>query len=191
MMHYKVRSNKVELKVNDMTFSVDSLMQAIAQFEGFNKSGSIAQRNNNPGNLRYAPNQTGTDKSGYAIFDSPQEGWNALQRQIGLDQSRGLTLREFIYKYAPPSDNNPTSNYLDYVSNQTGVGADESLGVFGGVGTSSGDSSISSNGISSDSIGSSGEEGFLNLSVGNENDYLIAAVVGIVVAGVVAMMFRS
>jgi hypothetical protein len=86
----------------------------------------LSVRNNNPGNLRFA-NQPGATRGegGFAKFNSPEEGIEALRRQVYLDtQSRGLTLSQFIAKYAPPNENN-TSRYVTYVSQQTGLKANE------------------------------------------------------------------
>jgi hypothetical protein len=74
------------------------------------------QRNNNPGNLRFASQKeaTGQDDKGFAIFLDAPAGFRALHAQIELDRQRGLTVKDFIGKYAPPSENN-TTNYLNLV----------------------------------------------------------------------------
>lgn len=83
--------------------------------------GTLAYKNNNPGNLRFV-GQPGASQGvgGFAMFDSPQAGFDALVRQTQLDASRGLTLADFVYKYAPPSENN-SSEYLSQVSRALGV----------------------------------------------------------------------
>ena len=55
--------------------TLQDLANAIANFEGFNVSGSVAQRNNNPGNLMYA-GQAGASQgaNGFAVFDSVGDG---------------------------------------------------------------------------------------------------------------------
>ena len=108
----------------------DTLAQSIAQMEGFFSAGTLAQRNNNPGNLRAGVGQTGTDSKGYAIFPDAQTGWAALYNQISLDSNRGLTLSQFINKYSPPSEND-TQNYLNYLTGQLGVPADTPLSSLG------------------------------------------------------------
>jgi hypothetical protein len=55
-----------------------------------------------------------------------EAGWEALRRQIELDAGRGLTLEQFINKYAPPSEN-PTADYLRYVVARTGLSPDAPL----------------------------------------------------------------
>lgn len=79
-------------------------------------------RNNNPGNIRYNPandwlGQVGQDDAGYAIFDTPENGIRALGKLLtnyftryGLD-----SVRSIIYRWAPPSDDNPTENYISHV----------------------------------------------------------------------------
>lgn len=99
-----------------------SIAQAIATMEGYFTAGTIADRNNNPGNLLAMgqAGQIGVDSRGFAIFATPEDGWNALENQISLDASRGLTLTEFLNKYAPSSQNN-TQAYIDFVSQRTGL----------------------------------------------------------------------
>ena len=81
------------------------------------------QRNNNPLNIRYVkqPEATGPDKDGYAIFPTPEAGWRAAHAQIRLDANRGLTLREFVYKFAPSSEND-TIAYLDFIESSIVAG---------------------------------------------------------------------
>lgn len=99
--------------------SVVDLANAIATFEGFYKPGTIAARNNNPGNLRAGIGQAGVD-GGFAVFNAPADGWNALYHQINLDASRGYTLTDFMSKYAPSSEND-TVAYTNFVSSVTGI----------------------------------------------------------------------
>ena len=82
----------------------------------------LSIKNNNPGNLRMA-GQPGAEEGleGFASFSTPGQGLNALTRQIVLDtQTRGLTLGEFITKYAPPSEND-TEGYIRFMEQRTGV----------------------------------------------------------------------
>jgi hypothetical protein len=75
-----------------------------------------AQRNHNPCNLRFAGQKeaTGKDDQGFAIFAADPAGFRAAHAQIRLDASRGLTLEQFIVKFAPPTEND-TSQYLVFV----------------------------------------------------------------------------
>lgn len=107
--------------------SAQSIAASIAQMEGANVTGSLAQRNNNPGNLRYV-GQTGATQGqgGFAAFATPEAGQQALIDQVNLDASRGLTLAQFLAKFAPPSEND-TTNYIQFVSSQTGIDPNEPL----------------------------------------------------------------
>ena len=81
----------------------------------------LARVNNNPGNLRYV-GQAGASQGegGFARFPTPEAGYQALISQIQLDASRGLTLEEFINKYAPPIEND-TSLYLRQMVSAVGA----------------------------------------------------------------------
>lgn len=113
-----------------------ALANAIARFEGYNTPGSVAQRNNNPGNLRSGAGQVGTDANGYAIFPDAATGFAALVHQIALNISRGLSLQEFFggqrdasgnvvpggYPgYAPQQDQNDPNNYANVVAGWLGI----------------------------------------------------------------------
>ncbi len=86
------------------------------------------QLNHNPGNLRFAKQKeaTGQDNKGFAIFPDAPAGFRALHNQITLDRQRGLTVGQFVNKYAPPTENN-TSNYLNFVCTQLRCKADTPL----------------------------------------------------------------
>jgi len=90
-------------------------------------------RLNNPGNIRPGAGFFGEigDDGGYAEFDSDAAGIRAIQRllktygnQYGINTLRGLANR-----YAPPSDNNPTDNYIEFLSQQTGIDPDEPINL--------------------------------------------------------------
>jgi len=96
--------------------NTDKLAAQIATLEGYKKTGTLADRQRNPGNLRYVGQKNAVKGDrGFARFNTHQDGWKALRNQISLDASRGHTLQSFIYKYAPPSENN-TASYLGSVS---------------------------------------------------------------------------
>jgi len=83
--------------------------------------GTLAAKNNNPGNLRFVGQPGATQgEGGFAKFATPEAGYSALKNQIRLDQDRGLTLEKFINKYAPPSENN-TAQYLSQMEKALGV----------------------------------------------------------------------
>ena len=54
---------------------------------------------NNPGNLKFAnqTDATGKTPTGFATFDTPDAGWQALYNQIEADKGRNDTLKQFIY----------------------------------------------------------------------------------------------
>jgi hypothetical protein len=101
------------------------LAKLIATEEGFFTSGSLPQRNRNPGDLRHSPHsQHPGDANAIGVIDSDADGWADLERQLQLDASRGMTLREAIYSWAPPTEND-TAGYLAFVLNGFGGVVDE------------------------------------------------------------------
>ncbi len=89
------------------------LAHLIAIEEGFYVAGSIPQRNNNPGDLRHAPDETHPEDAPNSVgaFETPEKGWAMLERQLELFAGRGLTVAQAIAAYAPPDENN-TTEYL-------------------------------------------------------------------------------
>lgn len=87
----------------------------------YNFGSSYAQKNNNPGNLKFV-GQIGATQGlgGFAKFPTPEAGIQALASQVKLDASRGHTLASFINKYAPPSEND-TKLYIKQLSQWLGV----------------------------------------------------------------------
>lgn len=125
--------------------SLSDLSNAIARFEGYSIPGSVAQRNNNPGNLRAGIGQTGTDGNGYAIFPDSATGFAALQHQVTLNINRGLSLDEFfggkpgVYAgYAPSGDANDPGHYSQTVAGWLGIDPNAPLSDV--IGTSGGSS---------------------------------------------------
>lgn len=136
--------------------SIDSLAQAIARFEGFQIAGSVAARNNNPGNLRSGPGQTGTDASGYAIFPDVATGWAALDNQVQTNVNRGLTLQQFFAGgpgyagYAPSADSNDPTNYANTVAGWLGIDPNAALSDLIGGSAAASDGSIDASSGSTD-----------------------------------------
>ena len=87
-------------------------------------TGPLSVQNNNPGNLRLAGQPGAVEgEGGFAAFASPGQGLRALTRQVVLDtQTRGMSLEDFLNKYAPPSENE-TNKYINFVERQTGLDA--------------------------------------------------------------------
>jgi hypothetical protein len=91
-------------------------------------SSRLAHVNNNPGNLRFAGQAGATEgEKGYARFETPEAGAAALYRQIDLDAGRGMTLKQFVNKYAPPSEND-TGLYVKQMTEFTGASEDTPIG---------------------------------------------------------------
>jgi len=85
-------------------------------------------RNNNPGNLRDAPNSSGND-GGFVRFPTPHDGMAALSRQLQLYGDRGNnTLNGIIHTYAPATENK-TQNYIDDVAKKTGFDPRERINL--------------------------------------------------------------
>lgn len=89
-------------------------------------------RNNNPGNVvdspfaQRQPGYVGSDGR-FAIFESPEAGVNAQVALLNSYADRGFdTPAEILNRWAPSSENN-TSSYLDFVTSQTGFGANQEL----------------------------------------------------------------
>ncbi len=116
--------------------AVNTLAAAIQTQEDY-YPGSVAYRNNNPGNLVYA-GQSGARRGadGFAVFPSYDLGLAALKNQIYLDASRGTdvtgrpirNVQELISSWAPASDpRNNTPAYISSVVRQTGYAPDAPL----------------------------------------------------------------
>lgn len=90
-------------------------------------------RNNNPGNLRGNDlwlGRTGQDEGGFLKFKTPQAGIRALAINIKNQQKKhGInTIEELINKYAPKNEND-TANYIQFVSEQTGINPRQRLNL--------------------------------------------------------------
>lgn len=88
--------------------------------------GNRPWRNNNPGNIEYGPftrskGAIGTDGR-FAIFPTAEMGVDAKKDLLFNPRSAyiNLTLRDAIYKYAPPGEND-TEGYLKNMIAATGV----------------------------------------------------------------------
>lgn len=100
---------------------MSKLAHLIAKEEGYGIPGAIPTVDNNPGDLRHSPHSFHTADAPNAIgkIDTPADGWADLERQLGLYASRGMTLTQAIYEFAPPSENN-SAEYLAYVCSGLG-----------------------------------------------------------------------
>jgi hypothetical protein len=93
------------------------LARLMSDEEGYNVLGSIPQRQNNPLDLRHAPLETHPPDSPDSVgsFATSAQGWAMGERQLQLYAERGLTLEQMVYEFAPPSDNNDTLAYLNFI----------------------------------------------------------------------------
>lgn len=108
-----------------------SILLAIAEYEGFNKTGSRAQRNNNPGNINFGGFAKGfgakleaipkdnKESARFASFPDANSGFSCLRALLTKTYS-GLTILAAFNKYAPPSENN-TNAYAQFVCDRTGL----------------------------------------------------------------------
>lgn len=121
--------------------AVNALASAIQTQEGYYQ-GSVAYRNNNPGNLVYAGQPGATQGAGgFAAFNSYNAGYTALTNQITLDAVRGTdvngnpttTVSQLLTSWAPPSQND-TAAYISSVTSQTGFDPNAPLSSLGAAG---------------------------------------------------------
>lgn len=92
------------------------LAQLFAKREGFGIPGTKPTRFNNPGDLRHSPHSTHPGApNDIGVIDTLEHGWADLERQLQLYAKRNMTVRDAVYEYAPPEDNNNTADYLAYI----------------------------------------------------------------------------
>lgn len=102
-----------------------AIMAAIFHLEGAFTPGAAPWRHCNPADLRSWGDVPVV--KGFAQFPSMVQGVRAAYLDIVHNVSLGLTLRQFINKFAPPSDENNTDAYLAFVSLWTGIAPDEPI----------------------------------------------------------------
>ena len=97
---------------------------------------NLGVRNNNWLNIRYNPEndwvgQTGGDANGYTQFTAPVYGLRAADRVLqNYGEKHGIeTLNQAIFRFAPPSDNNPTSGYTRFVADQLGISPNDKINL--------------------------------------------------------------
>ena len=74
--------------------------------------------NNNPGNLEFHGQPNAIRNGRWAKFSTPEIGFRALMKDVQAKQSRGLTIKELIYAYAPPNEND-TEKYIADINRLT------------------------------------------------------------------------
>lgn len=95
------------------------------------KDGTLAWRNNNPGNLVCGPfskrhGAVGCNKD-KAVFPDIETGRKAQTSLLKTKDFQSRTIAKAIEKYAPP-EYNPTEKYIQYVTKKTGMSRDKKLG---------------------------------------------------------------
>ncbi len=90
-------------------------------------------RQNNPGNIRPGDNwngMTGQD-GGYLIFRDVRYGIRAMVKVLrNYQRLHNLeTVKQIIYRWAPPADNNPTNAYVKHVAEYLRVATDQPINV--------------------------------------------------------------
>ncbi|ECZ3410319.1 hypothetical protein K4896_002909 [Salmonella enterica] len=95
------------------------------------KGRTIADRFNNPANLRYAAGyETASTRSGkFVVFPSLDEGVLAAAKQLQIYGTKGINnIHDIISKWAPSNENN-TKAYIGHVVNSTGRSEFEKLNL--------------------------------------------------------------
>lgn len=95
------------------------------------KGRTIADRFNNPTNLRWADGYgTHNTKSGkFAVFPTLDEGVLASAKQLQIYGTRGINTVSDIAKKWAPSNENDTAEYIRHVVKTTGLGANDRLNL--------------------------------------------------------------
>ncbi|MBM1020725.1 hypothetical protein EIC82_01205 [Enterobacter sp. A11] len=95
------------------------------------KGRTIADRFNNPTNLRWAEGYgTHNTKSGdFAVFPTLDEGVLASAKQLQIYGTRGINTISDIAKKWAPSNENDTEAYIRHLVKITGIGAREALNL--------------------------------------------------------------
>lgn len=129
------------------------VLVAMARQEGFGEVGNRPTRNNNPLDLVWGAEarmfgalRGDTVKphgfmgmGGMAVFPDKTQGWVAAKRWLSVPAKfghngelisgyRGATLRQIIFRFAPPTDNN-SMQYLGSVCQLTGLHPDDTIGT--------------------------------------------------------------
>lgn len=112
---------------------VQAFAEAIARAEGFYIAGSLPQRLKNPGDLKVPGTRT-DPASGLTVYESVDQGWQALYKQLGLIVSGrssnfwpSMTIRQMGNVYAPAADRNIPGAWAQNVANYLGVPVDTPL----------------------------------------------------------------
>lgn len=89
------------------------------------RGGTRSWRNNNPGNIKSGDFSESNGEIGddgmMAIFPDEAIGRSAVKALITGKKYKNLSIKDAIYRYAPPSDNNDTDAYVAVIVKATGA----------------------------------------------------------------------
>lgn len=122
---------------------VEIVARAIAKAEGFGIAGAVPTRANNPGDLTqagqgYAGDTGQTLGANIIVFDTVENGWNALYRQVRLMLSGGsgvYSLADSIEAVAAKYTATDAGAWAQNVADALGVDPSVTLGQLSGVQT--------------------------------------------------------
>lgn len=108
--------------------ALDTIAQTIQQVEGY-YPGSLAYRNNNPGNLiytsYYAQNYGAIPgDGGYSKFPDYDTGYAAMIHQIQVDSGRGDSIYDLTYSWLGSGQGGDATAYASSIADALGVTID-------------------------------------------------------------------
>lgn len=105
--------------------ALDTIAQTIQQVEGY-YPGSLAYRNNNPGNLVYTSYYASAygatqGAGGYAAFPDYDTGYAAMQHQIQVDAARCDSIYDLTYSWLGHGTGGDATSYANSIADALGV----------------------------------------------------------------------
>lgn len=105
--------------------ALDTISATIQQVEGY-YPGSLAYRNNNPGNLVYTSYYASAygatpGAGGYAAFPDYATGYAAMQHQIQVDAARGDSISDLTYSWLGSGQGGNATAYATSIASALGV----------------------------------------------------------------------
>ena len=105
--------------------TLKELAEAMAKFEGFYLINSRANRNNNPGNLKWSSWAKGYDKDNFAIFETKEKGWEAFLWDLGkkckgetrTNLTPESTIKDLIYVWTTTDQ----KDYTNFICERLGI----------------------------------------------------------------------
>lgn len=109
------KTKQIKEAINTMStvkIPIRKLAEAIATCEGWETEGSMARRNNNPGNVRR--------NHQFVKYKTVEDGWKDQEKVIQGYINAGSTLYGMMHYYSPPSENN-TLEHIDCISDHGNI----------------------------------------------------------------------